>query len=192
MCARSPIRSARLASAPILVGKDNSVLDGAVHLQAARLLGLGRAQCIRIEYLSEKKQRVLRLAVKHLSETGEWDLDELKIEFEGALSRQRQRVAVCRVRWRITISFARHQFPPAIIRYAVWLYLRFKLCYRDVEDLLAERGLDVSYETVRRWVLRFGPLFARQLHRRRPRPKSQWHLDEMAVMLAGRQYEGRR
>jgi putative transposase len=57
-----------------------------------------------------------------------------------------------------TISFARHQFPPAIIRHAVWLYLRFTLSYRDVEDVLAERGLDVSYETVRRWVLKFGPV----------------------------------
>ena len=62
----------------------------------------------------------------------------------------------------MTISFARHQFPPAIIRHAVWLYVRFTLSYRDVEDLLAERGLDVSYETVRRWVLKFGPLFARE------------------------------
>jgi putative transposase len=53
----------------------------------------------------------------------------------------------------MTISFARHQFPPAIIRHAVWLYIRFTLSYRDAEDLLAERGLDVSYETVRRWVL---------------------------------------
>ena len=60
----------------------------------------------------------------------------------------------------MTIRFVRQQFPPAIIRHAVWLYLRFTLSYRDVEDLLAERGLDVSYETVRRWVLKFGPLFA--------------------------------
>jgi putative transposase len=56
----------------------------------------------------------------------------------------------------MTISFARHQFPPAIIRHAVWLYARFTLSYRDVEELLAERGLDVSYETVRRWVLKSG------------------------------------
>jgi putative transposase len=88
----------------------------------------------------------------------------------------------------MTISFARHQFPPAIIRHAVWLYVRFTLSYRDVEDLLAERGLDVSYETVRRWVLKFGPLFARELRRRRPRPTSRWHLDEMAVMIAGRRF----
>jgi transposase-like protein len=86
----------------------------------------------------------------------------------------------------MTISFARHQFPPFIIRHAVWLYLRFTLSYRDVEDLLAERGLDVSYETVRRWVLKFSPMFARELRRRRPRPTSRWHLDEMAVTIAGR------
>ena len=88
----------------------------------------------------------------------------------------------------MTISFAGHQFPPEIIRHAVWLYVRFTLSYRDVEDLLAERGLDVSYETVRRWVLQFGPLFARELRRRRPRPTSRWHLDEMAVTIAGRQF----
>jgi hypothetical protein len=97
-------------------------------------------------------------------------------------------LSVRRVRWRMTISFARHQFPPEIIRHAVWLYVRFTLSYRDVEDLLAERGLDVSYETVRRWVLKFGPLFARELRRRRPRPTSTWHLDEMAVVIAGRQF----
>jgi len=85
----------------------------------------------------------------------------------------------------MTISFARYQFPPAIIQHAVWLYMRFTLSYRDVEDLLAERGLDVSYETVRRWVLKFGPQFARELRRRRPRPTSRWHLDEMAVAIAG-------
>ena len=88
----------------------------------------------------------------------------------------------------MTISFARHKFPPAIIRHAVWLYVRFTLSYRDVEDLLAERGLDGSCETVRRWVLKFGPAFARELRRRRPRPKSRWHLDEKAVVIGGRQF----
>ena len=57
------------------------------------------------------------------------------------------------------ISFARHQFPPVIIRRAVWLYMRFTLSYRDVENLLAERGLDVSYETMRRWVIKFAQEF---------------------------------
>ena len=87
-----------------------------------------------------------------------------------------------------TISFARHQFPPDIIRHAVWLYLRFTLSFRDVEDLLAERGLDLSYETVRRWVLKFGPMFAKELRRRHHRPTSQWHLDEMAVLISGKQF----
>ena len=86
------------------------------------------------------------------------------------------------------ISFARHQFPPDIIRHAVWLYVRFTLSFRDVEDLLAERGLDVSYETVRRWVLKFGPLFAKELRRGGHRPTSRWHLDEMAVLIAGRRF----
>jgi transposase-like protein len=55
------------------------------------------------------------------------------------------------------LSYRRHRFPPVVIQHAVWLYLRFTLSYRDVEDLLAERGLDISYETVRNWVLKFGP-----------------------------------
>ena len=58
-------------------------------------------------------------------------------------------------------SYRRHRFPPPIIQHAIWLYLRFTLSYRDVEELLAERGLEVSYETVRRWVLKFGPGFDR-------------------------------
>ena len=68
------------------------------------------------------------------------------------------------------ISYGRHRFPPVIIQYAVWLYLRFTLSYRDVEELLAERGLDISYETVRCWVLKFGPVIARRLRRCRPPP----------------------
>jgi putative transposase len=84
------------------------------------------------------------------------------------------------------ISYRRHRFPPSIIQNAIWLYLRFTLSYRDVEDLLAERGLDISYETVRRWVLKFGPLIARTLRQRRPRPSDRWHLDEMVVRIAGK------
>ncbi len=60
------------------------------------------------------------------------------------------------------VSYRRHRFPPPIIQHAIWLYLRFTLSYRDVEELLAERGLEVSYETVRRWVLKFGSRFARR------------------------------
>jgi len=83
------------------------------------------------------------------------------------------------------ISYRRHRFPPVIIQRAVWLYLRFTLSYRDVEELLAERGLDISYETVRCWVLKFGPVIARRLRRCRPRPSNRWHLDEMVVRIAG-------
>jgi putative transposase len=64
--------------------------------------------------------------------------------------------------------------------------LHFTLSYRDVEELLAERGLDISYETVRRWVLKFGPVIARQLRRHRSRPSDRWHLDEMVVRIAGK------
>jgi putative transposase len=84
------------------------------------------------------------------------------------------------------ISYARHHFPADVIRHAIWLYLRFTLSYRDAEELLAERGLDVSYETIRRWVIKFGPVFARNLRRQRPRPSDQWHLDEMVVSIQGR------
>jgi putative transposase len=85
------------------------------------------------------------------------------------------------------ISFKRHHFPPGIIRHAVWLYFRFTLRFRDVEELLVERGIDVSYETVRCWTLKFGARIARNLKRLRPHPSPRWHLDEMVVKVrAGR------
>jgi putative transposase len=65
------------------------------------------------------------------------------------------------------------------------LYLRFTLSYRDVEDLLAERGIDVSYETVRRWVRKFGPVFAQRLRQLHPKPSRHWHLDEMVARISG-------
>jgi putative transposase len=76
------------------------------------------------------------------------------------------------------ISFKRHRFPPDVIRLAIWLYFRFTTSLRDVEDMLAERGHFVSYETVRCWVNKFGPAIAANLRRRRPCPDSIWHLDE--------------
>ena len=84
------------------------------------------------------------------------------------------------------LSYRRHRFPPVVIQHAVCLYLRFTLSYRDVEDLLAERGLDISYETIRSWVLKFGPVIARRLRRRRPRPSDRWQLDELVVRIAGK------
>jgi hypothetical protein len=68
----------------------------------------------------------------------------------------------------------------------VWLYFRFTLNFRDVEDLLAERGIEVSYETIRQWVTRFGPAIARNLRSRRTGPYGQWHLDEMFVSIGGK------
>ena len=68
------------------------------------------------------------------------------------------------------ISYAGYRVPPEVIHQAIWLYLRFTLSFRDVEDLLAERGIEVSYETVRRWVNHFGPMIAAHLRKRRPKP----------------------
>ena len=87
-----------------------------------------------------------------------------------------------------TISFTRHRFPPDVIRHAVWLYARFTLSYRDVEDLLAERGLDISYETVRRWFLKFGAPIARNLRHMRPTRSDYWHLDEMVIVIRGQRH----
>jgi len=84
------------------------------------------------------------------------------------------------------ISYRGYRFPPEIIQQAIWLYLRFTLSLRDVEDLLAERGITVSYETVRRWVNHFGPMIAADLRKRRPKPHTTWHLDEVYLKIAGR------
>ena len=84
------------------------------------------------------------------------------------------------------ISYAGYRFPPEVIDHAIWLYLRFTLSFRDVEDLLAERGIAVSYETVRRWVNHFGPMIAAHLRKRRPKPHAIWHLDEVYLKIDGR------
>ena len=83
------------------------------------------------------------------------------------------------------INYQRHRFPPEVIRYAVWLYFRFTLSLRDVEELLAQRGIEVSYETIRCWTLKFGPMIARNLRRRQPRPTGRWHIDEMVIKIGG-------
>ncbi len=85
------------------------------------------------------------------------------------------------------ISYRRHRFPPVIIQHAVWLYFRFTLSYRDVEDLLAECGIEVSYESVRRWAAKFGRSYAKRLQKRSPKPHLQWHLDEIFVKIGGKQ-----
>ena len=85
------------------------------------------------------------------------------------------------------LSFKRHRFPAEVIRHAVWLYFRFSLSLRDVEEMLAQRGIEVSYETIRCWTRKFGPLIARRLRKRRPAPSPRWHLDEMVCWIGGRQ-----
>jgi transposase-like protein len=78
------------------------------------------------------------------------------------------------------ISYDGYRFPPEIIQQAVWLYFRFTFSFRDVEDLLAERGIAISYETIRGWMNHFGPMIAADLRQRRPRPDTIWHLDEVS------------
>ncbi len=86
----------------------------------------------------------------------------------------------------LEISYARHHYPPSVIQRAVRLYLRFSLSLRDVEGLPAERGLDLSYETVRRWVLEFGRAYARTVRRRLTPSCDRWHLAERCVSIGGR------
>ncbi len=85
-------------------------------------------------------------------------------------------------------SYTGYRFPPEIIAHAVWLYFRFALSYRDVEELLAERGVIVTYETVRQWCRKFGQGYANALRRRRPRPGDKWHLDEVFISINGVQH----
>jgi transposase-like protein len=84
------------------------------------------------------------------------------------------------------ISYKWHRFPPAVIQYAVWLYFRFTPSLRDVEEMLAHRGVDVSYETIRAWTVKFGPKIAANLRRRKQPPSPRWHLDEMVSTIAGK------
>jgi putative transposase len=84
------------------------------------------------------------------------------------------------------LSFKRHRHDPAVIRQAVWLYYRFSLSLRDVEEVLAERGIDASYEAIRNWCRKFGKQIAGNLKRRRPAPSPRWHLDEMVSRIGGR------
>ena len=84
------------------------------------------------------------------------------------------------------VSYKRHRFPPQIIAHAVWLYFRFPLSLRLGEEMFLERGLIVSYETIRRWGRKFGPEYARRLPRKPPRPNDVWHLDEVVIDITGK------
>ncbi len=81
-----------------------------------------------------------------------------------------------------------YRFPPEIIAHAVWLYFRFHLSFRDVEDLLAERGISVSHEAIRQWCTKFGAAFASGLRRRRARPGDKWHIDEVLLKISGKRH----
>lgn len=85
-------------------------------------------------------------------------------------------------------SYKRHRFPPQIIAHAVWLYYRFPLSLRHVEEMLLERGIAVSYETIRRWGKKFGPDYARRLRRKQPSRDDIWYLDEVAISIAGEKH----
>src|SRR5712664_1773186 len=82
--------------------------------------------------------------------------------------------------------YQRHRFPAEIISHSVWLYFRFNLSFRDVEEMLAMRGVSLTYETVREWSLKFGQTYANSLRRRAPRPGDRWHLDEVFLKINGR------
>ncbi|MBA8879316.1 putative transposase [Phyllobacterium myrsinacearum] len=86
----------------------------------------------------------------------------------------------------LAVSYKRHRFPPQIIAHVVWMYYRFPLSLRLVEEMLLERGITVSYETIRRWAIKFGPNYARRLHRKQPSRTDVWYLDEMVITIAGR------
>lgn len=85
-------------------------------------------------------------------------------------------------------AYRRHRFPPDVIGYAVWLYFRFPLSLRMVEEMLAMRGIDVTYETIRRWADKFGQNFAASMRRRAPQRGDKWHLDEVVVTIAGKKH----
>src|SRR3954447_18602991 len=84
--------------------------------------------------------------------------------------------------------YAGHRFPSEVISHAVWLYFRFPLSLRMVEEMLAARGIDVSHETVRRWARKFGQGFAHQIRRKLPDPGDKWHLDEVCLMISGKKH----
>lgn len=86
------------------------------------------------------------------------------------------------------VSYKNHRFPKQIIAHAVWLYFRFPLSLRLVEEMLLERGITVSYETIRRWGLKFGPDYACRLRRKKPSRRDVWHLDEVVVSIGGRKH----
>jgi len=88
----------------------------------------------------------------------------------------------------VTSLYHRHRFPAEIINHCVWLYFRFALSFRDVQEIMAMRGVTLSYEAIREWSLKFGQIYANELRRKRPRPGDKWHLDEMFIKINGKEH----
>ena len=86
------------------------------------------------------------------------------------------------------VSYKGHRYPAEIIAHCVWLYHRFPLSFREVEELMLVRGVIVTYETIRQWCAKFGPVYAAGLRRRQPRPGDKWHLDEVFLTINGRRH----
>src|SRR5215216_1950294 len=102
--------------------------------------------------------------------------DDLRVDHAGGLSVESG-----------ALSYQGHRYPVEVISHCVWLYHRFPLSFREVEELMLERGVTVSYETVRRWCGKFGQQYANALRRRRHRPEDKWHLDEVFIKNNGDQ-----
>jgi putative transposase len=83
-------------------------------------------------------------------------------------------------------SYNGFRFPAEIISHCVWLYHRFSLSFREIEEMMLRRGITVSHETVRQWCAKFGQTYANSLRRRRPRPGDKWHVDEVFIKICGK------
>jgi putative transposase len=122
-----------------------------------------------------------------------WRTSESRVCVSASMRRMRAGIVNLIGHWQSRLmitpapSYRGYRFPSEIISHAVWLYHRFGVSFRDVEDLLASRGVIVTYEAVRKWCRRFGPVYARRLRRRRGRMGDTWHLDELFVIIQGRQ-----
>lgn len=88
----------------------------------------------------------------------------------------------------MSISYKRHRFPAEIISYCVWLYYTFPLSFRDIQKMMTYRGIEVTYEAIRKWCRKFAQAYANHIRRRCPKPSDKWHLDEVVIKIKGKKY----
>ncbi len=88
----------------------------------------------------------------------------------------------------MSVSYKYHRFPIEVIRHCVWLYYTFPLSFRDIEKMMPYRGIEVTYEAIRKWCKKFAQAYANQIRRRRSQPADKWHLDEVVITIKGQQY----